>query len=103
MQRVLQLYDHPPADGRVICLDEFGPLNLMPRRGKRWRPARSPARLRATYNRYNGVMHMIAALDLASSRSGPGTPNHAAVLANGAKVLQYTHKEDPQPEQHAWG
>ncbi|MEU7885604.1 helix-turn-helix domain-containing protein [Microbispora bryophytorum] len=39
MQRVLELYDHPPADGRVICLDEFGPLNLVPRRGKRWRPA----------------------------------------------------------------
>ncbi|TQS01967.1 transposase, partial [Microbispora hainanensis] len=47
---------------------EFGPLNLMPRRGKRWRPAGSPARLRATYNRYNGVMHMIAALDLATGK-----------------------------------
>ncbi|MEV4251229.1 IS630 family transposase [Streptosporangium canum] len=64
MQRVLDLYDHPPADGRVICLDEFGPLNLMPRKGKRWRPTGSPARLRATYNRYHGVMQMIAALDL---------------------------------------
>lgn len=68
MQRVLDLYDHPPADGRVICLDEFGPLNLMPRKGKRWRPAGSPARLRATYNRYHGVMQMIAALDLATGR-----------------------------------
>lgn len=28
MHRVLELYDHPPADGRVICADEFGPLNL---------------------------------------------------------------------------
>ncbi|MFI6792031.1 transposase [Nonomuraea sp. NPDC050383] len=37
MQRVLELYDHPPAGGRVICVDEFGPLNLMPRKGKRWR------------------------------------------------------------------
>ncbi|MEV6868175.1 IS630 family transposase [Streptosporangium subroseum] len=68
MQRVLELYDHPPADGRVICVDEFGPLNLMPRKGKRWRPAGSPARLRATYNRYHGVMHMIAALDLATGK-----------------------------------
>lgn len=48
MHRVLDLYDHPPADGRVICADEFGPLNLMPRKGKRWRPTGSPARLRAT-------------------------------------------------------
>jgi len=33
----------------------------------------------------------------------PRYPEPPAVLANGAKVLQYTHKEDPQPEQHAWG
>jgi hypothetical protein len=32
MRRVLELYDHRPADGRVICVDEFGPLNLMPRK-----------------------------------------------------------------------
>jgi hypothetical protein len=24
MHRILDLYDHPPVDGRVICLDEFG-------------------------------------------------------------------------------
>jgi transposase len=34
MQRILALYDHPPTDGRVICVDEFGPLNLLPRKGK---------------------------------------------------------------------
>ena len=39
MLRVLDLYDHPPADGRVICVDEFGPLNLLPRKGKAWRAA----------------------------------------------------------------
>lgn len=33
MHRILALYDHPPADGRVFCLDEFGPLNLLPRKG----------------------------------------------------------------------
>ena len=38
MRRVLDLYDHPPADGRVICADEFGPLNLQPRPGRGWRP-----------------------------------------------------------------
>jgi hypothetical protein len=26
LRRILDLYDHPPADGRVICVDEFGPL-----------------------------------------------------------------------------
>jgi hypothetical protein len=68
MQRVLDLYDHPPANGRVICVDEFGPPNLMPRKGKRWRPAGSPARLRATYTRYHGVLRMIAALNLATGQ-----------------------------------
>ena len=24
MRRVLDLYDHPPSGGRVICADEFG-------------------------------------------------------------------------------
>ncbi|WSE01420.1 hypothetical protein OG758_09250 [Streptomyces sp. NBC_01474] len=35
MHRILALYVTPPADGRVICVDEFGPLNLMPRRARR--------------------------------------------------------------------
>ncbi|MDP9869018.1 MULTISPECIES: hypothetical protein [Streptosporangium] len=68
MQRVLELYDQRPAEGQAVCVDEFGPLNPMPRKGKRRRPAGSPARLRATYNRYYGVMHMIAALDLATGQ-----------------------------------
>ncbi len=31
IRRFLDLYDHPPADGRVTCVDEFGALNLSPR------------------------------------------------------------------------
>jgi hypothetical protein len=38
MRAILDLYDHPPADGRVVCVDEFGPLNLQPRPGKAWKP-----------------------------------------------------------------
>jgi transposase len=68
MQRILDLYDHPPADGRVICVDEFGPLNLLPRKGKAWRPQARPKRLRATYHRHDGVMQMLAALDLATGK-----------------------------------
>ncbi len=68
MRRVLDLYDSPPADGRVVCVDEFGPLNLQPRKGKAWRPHRRPRRQRATYTRTAGVMHMLAALDLATGR-----------------------------------
>jgi transposase len=68
LARVLDLYDHPPTDGRVICLDEFGPLNLQPRPGKAWRPSGKPLRLRATYTRTAGVRHMLAALDLATGK-----------------------------------
>ncbi|MCW2898165.1 MAG: family transposase [Streptosporangiaceae bacterium] len=49
-------------------MDEFGPLNLQPRKGKAWRPAGHPFRLRATYNRHHGVMHLIGALDLATGK-----------------------------------
>ncbi len=68
MARILDLYDNPPADGRVICADEFGPLNLLPRAGRGWFPARRPRRLRATYNRTQGVRHMFGALDLATGQ-----------------------------------
>ncbi|WP_416902712.1 hypothetical protein [Micromonospora echinospora] len=68
MRRILHLYDHPPADGRVLCVNEFGPLNLQPRPGRGWRPAGQPVRPRATYRRDQGVRHMNAALDLATGR-----------------------------------
>lgn len=68
MARVLDLYDHPPSDGRVICVDEFGPLNLQPRAGRGWFGRGEPKRLRATYNRLLGVRHMFGALDLATGQ-----------------------------------
>jgi transposase len=85
--RVLELYD--VADGNatprrgdptvVICMDEFGPLNLMPRPGRQWAPAATKAtsgapsgprrrRRRATYTRTKGVRHLFAALDLAADK-----------------------------------
>jgi transposase len=69
-----------PEDGEpevVFCMDEFGPLNLMPHPGKQWAerggrhkdPDREPRRRRrATYNRYGGVRHLFAALDLAKDK-----------------------------------
>lgn len=73
MTRILDLYDRSavgqiPDGGRVICVDEFGPLNLQPRPGHGWFGSGRPARLRATYNRYGGVRHMLAGLDLASGQ-----------------------------------
>jgi transposase len=73
MARILALYDQAaagqiPAGGRVICVDEFGPLNLQPRPGRGWFPRGRPDRRRATYTRTGGVRHMFAALDLASGQ-----------------------------------
>ncbi|CAM5703362.1 Transposase OS=Streptomyces canus OX=58343 GN=AQJ46_26985 PE=4 SV=1 [Streptomyces canus] len=60
-----------------LCIDEFGPLNLMPHPGRQWAerggkhkdPDREPRRRRrATYNRYGGVRHLFAALDLSKDK-----------------------------------
>ena len=83
--RVLELYDI--ADGKamsgpgdpqvVVCVDEFGPLNLQPHPGKHWAPvaagqgdAASPRRRRrrATYLRPHGVRHLLAGYDLSTDR-----------------------------------
>jgi hypothetical protein len=40
----------------------------MPRKGKAWRPVKRPCRLRATYNRQDGVRHLLGALDLATGK-----------------------------------
>lgn len=66
--RVLDLYAQPPAGSRVLCLDEFGPLNLQPRPGAGWARSEHPARVRATYRRTAGVRHLLAAYDPASGR-----------------------------------
>jgi transposase len=56
-------------------MDEFGPLNLLPRPGKQWAPMALKSesanqdlprrrRRRATFTRHNGVRHLLAAYDL---------------------------------------
>ena len=83
--RILELY--AIADGKaeagpddptvVFCMDEFGPLNVQPHPGKQWAPmaagkgdTESPRRrrMRATYNRPNGVRHLMAVYDLSTDR-----------------------------------
>jgi len=83
--RVLELYGI--ADGKtepgegdptvVICMDEFGPLNLQPHPGRQWAPAATRTgsqarprrrRRRATYKRPYGVRHLLAGYDLSTDR-----------------------------------
>ena len=61
----------------VICLDEFGPLNLQPHPGKQWAPVvigkgeqERPRRRRrrATYTRPHGVRHLLAGYDLSTDK-----------------------------------
>jgi transposase len=83
--RILELY--AIADGTakarkgdptvIICMDEFGPLNLQPHPGKQWAPkaagkgdseAPRRRRRRATYNRPHGVRHLMGGYDLSTDR-----------------------------------
>ena len=76
-ERVLDLY--ALADGKrkrrrgdpdeVICIDEFGPLNLQPHPGRQWacqggRGHVRRRRRRATFHRLHGIRHLFAAYDL---------------------------------------
>jgi len=63
-RRIRRLYGHRPDGGRRISIDEFGPLNLLPRHGKHYARTGHVDRLRATYTRKGGVRHMFGAYDL---------------------------------------
>ena len=83
--RVVDLYaiadsKHEPGPGDptvVICMDEFGPLNLHPHPGQQWAPAAvgqgtqdlpRRRRRRATYTRPHGVRHLMAGYDLSTDK-----------------------------------
>jgi hypothetical protein len=68
--RILELYELADAGKAVvICLDEFGPLNLQPQPGgKAWAPLKKPRRIRATYTRPHGARHMLGAYDVTRDR-----------------------------------
>ena len=65
---IRRLYKRPPENGRVICIDEFGPLNLQPRHGICQARDGQVTRQRATYNRKLGVRHFLAYYDLKTDR-----------------------------------
>jgi transposase len=63
-RRIRRLYARRPAGGRRISIDEFGPLNLLPRHGRHYARSGHVDRHRATYQRHGGVRHMFGAYDL---------------------------------------
>lgn len=52
----------------MICMDEFGPVEVRPTHGHAWRPRKKPARIRATYHRLHGVRHYLSAYDVHRDR-----------------------------------
>ncbi len=86
-----------PEDGEpqvVLCMDEFGPLNLQPHPGRQWAerggkhkdPERGPRpRRRATYTRPHGVRHLLAAYDLAKDK----LYGHIKETKNRTKFLEF--------------
>lgn len=86
-----------PEEGEpevVFCMDEFGPLNLMPHPGRQWAerggrhkdPDREPRpRRRATYTRPHGVRHLFAAYDLAKDK----LYGHIKPRKNRARFLEF--------------
>jgi DDE superfamily endonuclease len=67
-QALRRLYRHRPVNGRRLCIDEFGPLNLRPRHGRCLARAGRVRRLRGTYKRSGGVRHFLAVYDLETDR-----------------------------------
>jgi transposase len=68
-RRIRRLYRRRPKGGRRICVDEFGPLNLLPRHGRCLAGrGQRVQRHRATYNRRGGVRHWLAAYDLETGK-----------------------------------
>lgn len=48
----------------MICVDEFGPLEIRPYHGSCWAPQGKPQRIPADYIRTQGVRHLLAGYDL---------------------------------------
>ncbi|MGW3418262.1 IS630 family transposase [Streptomyces phaeochromogenes] len=78
----------------ILCMDEFGPLNLQPHPGRQWTerggkgkdPGREPRpRRRATYTRPHGVRHLFAAYDLVKDQ----LYGHIKKTKNRSKFLEF--------------
>jgi transposase len=79
--RVMALYRTCPADGVVVCFDEFGPISLQPYPGHCYAQRKRPWHRRATYTRHGGVGYFLGAYDV-----------HADVLFGGYRLAKNTHE-----------
>jgi hypothetical protein len=77
--RIMALYRTCPADGVVICFDEFGPISLQPYPGHCYAQRKRPWRRRAPYVRRGGVGYFLGGYDV-----------HADVLFGGYRLAKTT-------------
>jgi hypothetical protein len=77
--RIMALYRTHPADGVVVCFDEFGPISLQPYPGHCYASRKRPWRQRATYVRRGGVGYFFGAYDV-----------HADLLFGGYRLAKTT-------------
>jgi transposase len=52
----------------VICVDEFGPLELRPYAGRSWQRKRKPKRFPATYSRPHGIRNFYGAYEVGTGK-----------------------------------
>jgi hypothetical protein len=66
---IRRLYRQRPVGGRRLCIDEFGPLHLVPRHGHcRKGPGQHVQRIPANYERSKDLRHFLAYYDLETDR-----------------------------------
>ncbi|MGW0632203.1 IS630 family transposase [Streptomyces sp. NPDC002758] len=89
-----EVIPEPGGPEVILCMDEFGPLNLQPHPGRQWTerggkgkdPGREPRpRRRATYTRPHGVRHLFAAYDLGKDQ----LYGHIKKTKNRSKFLEF--------------
>ena len=104
--RILELYEI--ADGLtdpglddpkvVICLDEFGPLNLQPQPGgKAWAPRAKPRRIRATYTRPHGSATCSAPSTSALTCSRARSPSTRPAPSSSPSATPFAPATQPRP------
>jgi transposase len=71
---IISLYRKPPDDGPVVCFDEIGPLQTIPRGGRSW--GRIPVKRSDRYSRKHGALQFFAAFcPMTGKAVGQGTPS----------------------------
>ena len=93
----MHLYRHPPRRGHIVCFDEMGPLQTIPRGGKSW--GRKAARRPDRYQRNGTVQWLGAFCPTTGLAVGKGFAHKSAVEC-GQFFEQYLFAFWPQGRIH---